>query len=54
MCMHLQYYFYPEQVSVELERGKTLVVDVYFSESGIEYMGVNQFCVETLKAERRL
>lgn len=45
-CMHLQYYFYPEQVSVEQERGKTLVVDVYFSESGIEYIGVNQFCAE--------
>ena len=44
-CMHLQYYFYPEQVSGE-QTGKTLVIDVYFSEEGIEYMGVNWFCAE--------
>ncbi|MCM1386800.1 MAG: hypothetical protein NC231_05705 [Bacillus sp. (in: Bacteria)] len=43
--MHLQYYFYPEQVSGE-QTGKTLVIDVYFSEEGIEYMGVNQFRAE--------
>ena len=44
-CMHLQYYFYPEQVSGE-QTGKTLVIDVYFSEEGIEYIGVNQFRAE--------
>ena len=41
-CMHLQYYFYPERTSEE-QSAKTLVIDVYFSEEGIEYMGVNQF-----------
>lgn len=44
-CMHLQYYFYPERVSGE-QTGKTFVIDVYFSEEGIEYMGVNQFRAE--------
>ncbi len=44
-CMHLQYYFYPERTSEE-QTAKILVIDVYFSEEGIEYMGVNQFRAE--------
>ena len=44
-CMHLQYYFYPERTSEE-QTAKTLVIDVYFSEEGIEYMGGNQFRAE--------
>ncbi|MDE6739766.1 MAG: hypothetical protein K2K07_11810 [Lachnospiraceae bacterium] len=37
-CMHLQYYFYPERVNEEQAKGRTLVVDMYLSESGIENM----------------
>lgn len=36
--MHLQYYFYPERVNEEQAKNRTLVVDMYLSESGIEHM----------------
>ncbi|MBD5503345.1 MAG: hypothetical protein HDR09_06260 [Lachnospiraceae bacterium] len=36
--MHLQYYFYPERVGEEQTKNRTLVVDMYLSESGIENM----------------
>ncbi|MBD5516835.1 MAG: hypothetical protein HDR06_19940 [Lachnospiraceae bacterium] len=39
-CMHLQYYFYPERVGEEQTKSRTLVVDMYLSESGIEHMGM--------------
>lgn len=45
-CIHLQYYFYPERVSEEQAKGRTLVIDMYLSESGIEDMEMNEFCAE--------
>lgn len=44
-CMHLQYYFYPERTNEESVSGRTLVVDVFVSESGIENMEINVMCV---------
>ncbi len=44
-CMHLQYYFYPEQAYGE-QTGKTLVFDVYLSEAGIEDIEASQFWIE--------
>ncbi|MDE7258734.1 MAG: hypothetical protein K2N77_05795 [Lachnospiraceae bacterium] len=42
-CMHLQYYFYPERVGEEHAKSRTLIVDMYLSESGIEHMEMNEF-----------
>ncbi|MDE5597300.1 MAG: hypothetical protein K2J04_05660, partial [Lachnospiraceae bacterium] len=44
-CMHLQYYFYPEQDAGE-QTGKTLVFNVYLSEGGIEDIEVSQFWID--------
>lgn len=42
-CMHLQYYFYPGRTDRTQESGRTMVVDVYLSERGIESMKVNEY-----------
>ncbi|MCM1223800.1 MAG: hypothetical protein NC548_56050 [Lachnospiraceae bacterium] len=41
-CMHLQYYFYPKENAAEPTTGKTLVIDLFASEEGIESMDVNE------------
>lgn len=45
-CMHLQYYFYPERTGEEQAKCRTLVVDMYLSESGIESMEMNELCTK--------
>lgn len=41
-CMHLQYYFYPQRTGEEQAKCRTLVVDMYLSEPGIESMEMNE------------
>lgn len=43
-CLHLQYYFYPKRNGEEQIKDKTIVVDVFLSEGGIEKVEVNEFC----------
>lgn len=50
-CMHLQYFFYPERVGEEQTKNRTLVVDMYLSESGIENMEMNSFVLDWKKNE---
>lgn len=40
--LHLQYYFYPRNILENQTFRKTLIVDVYLSEDGIEDMKINQ------------
>lgn len=44
-CLHLQYYFYPQTIDERQTESQTLVVDVYLSEEGIEYMKINELCL---------
>ena len=39
-CLHLQYYFYPQ--TTDESQSRTLVMDVYLSEEGIEHMKINE------------
>ena len=43
-CLHLQYYFYPEIGGEEQTKARTMVVDMFLSEEGIEKMDINEFC----------
>ena len=40
--LHLQYYFYPKNLSEKEIYEKVLVIDVYFSKKGIEAIKSNQ------------
>ncbi|MCI8988017.1 MAG: hypothetical protein HFI60_19290 [Lachnospiraceae bacterium] len=39
-CLHLQYYFYSQ--TTDEGQSRTLVMDVYLSEEGIEHMKINE------------